>query len=187
MNSACMNGTLSLRLAGVVLLTAAAAFCQQQDVEGWTRIRWGMTVAEAREAFPGQVSDPRVAAAPDAILIDRFIISDILIGRIRAEAAVQTEQDSSQVIAVRLRAAGPSASPRERTNTFSALKQLLIVKYGTPQNEDHSPDGTGTTDSRVFWVFPSTSITLWWNEQTGGPGFVSIHYEALDRKALDSL
>lgn len=187
MNGTHTNRTLGLRLAGVLLLTATAAFCQQQDVEGWTRIRWGMTVAEAREAYPGQVSDPRVAAAPDAILVDRFIISDIQIGRITAEAAVQTERDSNQVVAIRLRAAGPSASPRERTNTFSTLKQLLIVKYGPPQNEDHSPDGSGTTDSRVFWVFPSTSITLWWNEQAGGPGFVTIHYEAIDRKALDAL
>ena len=187
MNFGHTNRMLGFRLAGLLLFTTTAAFCQQQDVGGWTRIRWGMTVSEAREAFPGQVSDPRVAAAPDATLIDRFIISDIKIGRITAEAAVQTERDSNQVVAVRLRAAGPSASPRERTNTFSALKQLLIVKYGTPQNEDHSPDGSGTTDSRVFWVFPSTSITLWWNEQTGGPGFVTIHYEALDRQALDAL
>lgn len=187
MNGTYTNGTLGFRLAGVLLLATTAAICQPQDVTGWTRIRWGMTVSEARDAFPGQVSDPRIAAAPDAILMDRFLISDIQIGRINAEAAVQTERDSNRVVAVRLRAAGPSASARERTNTFSALKQLLIVKYGTPQNEDHSPDGSGTTDSRVFWVFHSTSITLWWNEQTGGPGFVTIHYEAIDAKALDAI
>jgi hypothetical protein len=175
-------------LVGLLLLTAAATFCQPKDVGGWTRIRWGMTVAEAREAFSGQVSDPRVATPPDAILVDRFIITDLHIGRIVAEAAVGTERDSNQVVAVRIRAAGPIASPRERSDTFSALKQLLIVKYRTPQNEDQSPDGSGSTDSRVFWVFPSTSITLWWNERTNGEhGFVAIRYEALDRKALDAL
>jgi hypothetical protein len=182
------NGTLGFRLVGLLLITAAVVFCQPKDVEGWTRIRWGMTVAAAREAFLGQVSDSRIAAGPDAILIDRFMVTDIRIGRITAEAAIQTERDSNQVVAVRIRAAGASTTPRERTNAFSALKQLLIVKYGIPQNEDHSPDGNGTTDSRVLWVFPSTSITLWWNELSGGQhGFVTIHYEAIDGKALDAL
>jgi hypothetical protein len=173
-------GTLGLRLVGVFLLTSAALFCQPKDVEGWTRIRWGMTVSEAREAFPGQVSDPKVAAAPDALLIVRFIVTEIQIGRITAEAAVQTERDSNQVVAVRMRAVGASTTPLERTHTFSTLKQLLIVKYGAPQNEDHSPYGGGATESRVLWLFPSTSITLRWNEMSNGEnGFVTIRYEAL--------
>jgi hypothetical protein len=187
-NSGRTNKTLGLRLAGVLLLTATATFCQPTDVYGWTRIRWGMTVAEAREAFPGQASDARRVGPPDAILIDRFLISDIRIGRIVAEAAVQTEKDSSQVVAVRLRAVGPTASPRDRSDAFASFKQLLIAKYGTPQNEDQSPDGTGSIDFRVLWVFSSTSITLWWNERTGGEhGSVTVHYEALDRKALEAL
>jgi len=182
------NGTLAFQLAGVLLLSATAAFCQPKDVTGWTRVRWGMTVSEARAAFPGQVSDPRVATPPDAILVDRFIVTDIQIGRISAEAAVETEQDSDQVVAVRLRATGPSATGAARTSTFSTLKHLLIAKYGTPQSEDHSPFGNGGTDHRVLWLFPSTSITLRWTEMSNGEnGFVAVRYEALDRKALDAL
>lgn len=188
-----MNGMramerLAVRLAGLLLITAAAAVCQPKDVDGWTRIRWGMTVAEAREAFQGQVSDPRVATPPDAILVDRFVINDIQIGRITAEAAVQTERDSNQVVAVRIRATGASATGVLRTSTFSTLKHLLIAKYGPPQNEDHNPYGNGGTDTRVLWLFPSTSITLRWSEMSNGEsGFVTIRYEAIDGKALDAL
>ena len=179
---------LGTRLAGLLLLTASAAVCQSNDIQGWTRIKWGMTVSEAREAFQGQVSDPRVATPPDAILVDRFIVTGLQIGRITAEAAVQTERDSNQVVAVRIRATSPIATGLARTSTYSTLKHLLITKYGTPQNEDHSPYGSGGTDSRVLWLFPSTSITLRWSEMGNGEsGFVTIRYEALDRTALDAL
>lgn len=188
MNRLRSNGALGIRIVGALLVTASAAFCQPKDVDGWTRIKWGMTVAEARDAFVGQVSDPRAAAPPDAILIDRLIVTDIQIGRITAEAAVQTERESNQVVAVRLRATGASISGTQRTNTFSTLKQLLIAKYGAPQSEDRNPHGSAGTDSRVLWLFPSTSITLRWSEIGNAEnGFVSIRYEALDRKALDAL
>ncbi len=179
---------MGTRLAALLLITASVAVCQSSDVQGWTRIKWGMTVSEAREAFRGQVSDPRVATPPDAILVDRFIVTGLQIGRITAEAAIQTERDSNQVVAVRIRATGPMATALARTSTYSTLKHLLITKYGTPQNEDHSPYGSGGTDSRVLWLFPSTSITLRWSEMANGEnGFVTIKYEALDRNALDAL
>jgi hypothetical protein len=178
---------MGTRLAGLILLTASVAVCQQNDVQGWTRIKWGMTVAEAREAFQGHVSDPGVATPPDALLVERFIVNDLQIGRISAEAAVESEVESNQVVAVRIRATGPRSAPQARVSTFSTLKHLLIVKYGTPQSEDHSPYGNGETDNRVLWLFPSTSITLRWSESGGGDGFVTIRYEALDRSALDAL
>ncbi len=188
MKSERTSGKLGNRLARLLLLSASVAYCQPNDVQGWNRIRWGVTVSEAREAFRGQVSDPRIATPPDAILVDRFIVTDIQIGRITAEAAVQTERDSNQVVAVRIRATGASAAGLARTNTYSTLKHLLIAKYGTPQNEDHSPYGNGGTDNRVLWLFPSTSITLRWSEMNNGEnGFVTIRYEALDRTALDAL
>jgi hypothetical protein len=177
---------LGTRLAGLILLTAPAAVCQPQDVQGWTRIKWGMTISEAREAFQGHVSDSRVATPPDALLVERFIVNDLQIGRITAEAAVETERDANAVVAVRLRATG--AAGQTRTSTYSTLKHLLIMKYGAPQNEDHSPYGNGGTDSRVLWLFPSTSITLRWSESANGDsGFVTIRYEALDRSALEAL
>lgn len=181
-------GTLGTRLVAVLFISVTVAFCQPKGVGGWTRIRWGMSFEEARRAFQGQVSDPRVANPPEALLIDRFVVTDLQIGRITAEAAVQTEPDSNQVVAVRIRATGASATALARTNAFSTLKHLLIVKYGTPQSEDHSPIGNGGSDHRVLWLFPSTSITLRWSETSNGEhSFVTIRYEAIDRKALDAL
>jgi len=169
-------------------MTAAAACCQPNDVTGWTRIRWGMSYAEARDAFQGQVTDPRVATSPEALLTDRFIVTDLRIGRITAEAAVQTELESSQVVAVRLRVTGASATGPARTGTFSTLKHLLIMKYGSPQDEYHSPYGSGEIDTRLLWLFPSTSITLRWSEANNGENsFITIRYEALDGRALDAL
>jgi|GEM_PF-2545416 len=190
MNRESTIGRRGARVAALVLLAASAALCQPQDVQGWNRIHWGMTVAEAREAFQGHVSDPRVANPFDALLIDRFIINDIQIGRITADAAVETEQGGNAVVAVRLRVTGPAGSALARTSAYATLKHLLIAKYGAPQNEDHSPYGNGGMDNRVLWLFPSTSITLRWSELPGGDanaGFVAIRYEALDRSALDML
>ncbi len=182
-----MNQNL-FRLIGVLSLTAVA-FCQPKDVEGWSKIKWGMTVAESREAIGKQVSDPTDAPGPNFVLINKFIVNDVKIGDIVAKAAVQTARNSDVVSAVTIEAAGLDETPGKRADTFSTLKRLLIEKYGTPKNEDRKQDGRGDTDSTLLWIFPSTSITLLWSESSGryGIGYVTIRYKAVDKKSSDLL
>lgn len=192
------------RLIGAITLTAAIASCQPKDVTGWSKIKWGMTLAEAREVFGERASrvDPQ---GPDS---QSFTVKDVMIGDIAATALVVSARNSNRVGLVTIQATKyelivgdelvQSGAVANQIQTFSTLKRLLIEKYGTPKNEDHKPDGRGYMNSTVLWVFPTTSIILELHEPSASEvqqalrlrmptsGHVTVQYRAID-KSLDSL
>src|ERR1700682_4726832 len=134
-------------LAVLLFLTLAGnSFGQTKpkDVEGWSKIKWGMSVSEAKEAFGELASDSTIIAGPNFKLIDRLTVRDVRIGDILATASIQTARNSDVVTAVRVDADGPiNGSARKRSDAFSTLKGPLLEKYGTPQNDDSKTDGRG--------------------------------------------
>ncbi len=182
-----MRTSQTLLWIGAWTLATSVAGCQPKDVEGWSNLKWGMTVTEAKRVFGDQASEPTEKPGPNFVLIDRIIVKNIRIGDTTASAAIQTKRNSDVVTAVTIEAAGLH-DPR-RADIFTMLKTMLIEKYGTPKNEDRKADGRGNTDSTVVWSFPSTSIMLLWSEASPryGFGYVTIRYEAVDKKALDAL
>ena len=178
----------ALRLTAVSFLAASAVFCQIKDVQGWDKVKWGMSVAEVRAAYGSRASEPLAGSVKN----DKLLISDIHIGEITASADIYTATNSDKVVSAEIAATGWSGiTGSGRQSIFGMLKPLLIQKYGTPRCEDRVPDfDGGFIDSTLLWVFPSTSVKLRWSEDTSpghNNGFVSIEYKAIDKKAVDAL
>src|SRR5690349_5523012 len=50
--------TTILRFTVGSILAANAVFCQPKDVQGWDKVKWGMSVAEVRTAYGDRASEP---------------------------------------------------------------------------------------------------------------------------------
>lgn len=162
-----------------VVLFASMVWSQTGDVKGWNAIRWGMTVSQAKTALGSQAKDPTDEQKQGSKWPIRIVVNDIkLDDEIRGTALIETKPDSNFISAVSIEAAQFEDSAAHREYAFSKLKKLLTAKYGTPKS---------ATAEEVIWTFPSTSITLSRIESGVGLGFVTVFYEALDKKAMDAL
>lgn len=134
---------------------------------------------EAKAALGTHAKEPTDAQKQGSTWPVRIAVDDIkLDDEIRGTALIETKPNSNFISAVRIEAAQFEDSAAHREYAFSKLKKLLTAKYGTPKS---------TTAEEVIWTFPSTSITLSRIESGVGLGFVTVFYEALDKKAMDAL
>ncbi len=173
----------SLLLA--VLITVPLIAQVPSDVDGWTKITWGMTVEQAKTALQGSTVKTVFTPIPEKKSVFRLRVLDVHIGDVKLHASVATAQGSEEVNAVVLLSDSITASQNNRGAEFDTLKQLLIQKYGAPKSEDVRR-GVGVVKS-VLWTFPSTTIRLTQSEFGSSVGTVAIHYDAVDRKSLDLL
>ena len=179
------------RLIAFLTLVTAVAVCQPpKDVDGWNKIKWGMTVKQAKSALGDQaIEDAPLPNSPDTLFVDRLIVKGLQIGNIAAPATVMSKRGSDLVSHLNITCDVSMEGGLEaiRADTFSHLKALLIEKYGKPKNEDRKPGILASEiDTTVLWIFPATSITLLWSESPT-LGFVTIRYKPIDKKALDVL
>lgn len=177
-------------LVPLLALCAAVADAQNRpQPQGWGPVTWGMTVAEAHAALGPAAVPATDRPGPNIVVVDRLLVPGIAIGGLTARAAIQTARESDRISAVTLDLAGLDASPRRRAEAFDQVKQLLMQKYGRPKDENSRRTPEGDTEHTVVWNFPATSITLTWQETTPryALGFVTLRYQAVDRKALDIL
>ena len=156
------------------------------DVDGWGKIKWGITVAEAKAALGEQASGPTEVPGRNDILIERIVIRDFLIEDLHCKVSIQSKRNSEVISAVDILVGDMRDPPFSRESAFDSLKKLLIEKYGSPKNEDRKVEGRDVK-SLVFWTFPSTAISLRRSEGRYGYGYVAVYYEAVDKKALDVL
>lgn len=204
-----------LRFTVGAILAASTIFCQPKDVQGWDKVKWGMSVAEVRTTYGSRVSEPigekqrllaslrargfaedseaiqRTQQMPESAPGSKLVIKDIHVGDIiTASANVYTAKNSDSVAQVSI-SVGDDSTMTYREYAFKTLKPLLIQKYGTPKNEERRPNVTGSFMNTVLlWVFPSTSVKLVWSEDTNprhNIGSVQIEYKAIDKKTVDAL
>ena len=183
-----------MKLTVPVLFVVLTAFAQPpKDVAGWGKVKWGMTVAEAKAAL-GDEATPEPAPNPHDTYPTKLRLRNVQIGLGTGTVNIQTKQDSDLVCVVTLLASPPAVeeAPGERAMLFERLKAMLIEKYGQPKASDRSPiaslSRTESVKTTVLWSFPSTSITLKWSDDAKyHVGYVSIEYKAVDKKALETL
>jgi hypothetical protein len=181
---------------GVFLECAFALLGQAKpnDVYGWDKVKWGMTLAEVRSVYTSRTSEEspgRFAECSDVpvhnCLPDRGPHIDLLdpveIGDIKMDATVQAGYGSTNVASVQLADLAGSLRSGNGIRDFDILKTLLIQKYGSPADQETKRDEIGTRVTTVLWAFPSTAILLSLREDT----VVYLEYKATDRKALDKL
>ena len=162
------------------LLCAAAAFAitllgqvPPRDVDGWGKIKWGMTAADASQAYV-------IDRHEDNEFWSQLIAQPVEIGDITMRVSFGAKHGSDQISRVRLWMNSAS------TQDFDTLKTLLIQKYGPPIDGETRTEATGGV--RTFlWAFPSTSIRLTLTQDQKSQGRIDLEYAATDQKALDAL
>jgi hypothetical protein len=169
-----VNGTLLC----VVLASAGIAIGQEKpkDVEGWDKIKWGMTPQEARSAY-------KSAEGPESNEYWTFQkLTTVKVGDIDMSAVASAKHGSDRVTRVQLLWVyyGHSEAGSGRAG-FDTIRTLLIQKYGAPAN-DETKTKFGDPVREVLWTFPSTSIVLEFTHVS-----IGITYAATDKKALGVL
>jgi hypothetical protein len=152
-----MKAASRLCIAGAFAITLLGQ-TPPRDVDGWGKIKWGMTSAEASQAY----------------VIDRHEDNESWAQLIAAR------HGSDQISRVRLWM--NSASTRD----FDMLKAHLIQKYGPPVDGETRTEGNDGI--RTFlWTFPSTWIRLTLAQDQKNQNRIDLEYMATDQKALDAL
>jgi len=167
-------------MQAVRLLSAAGMFAiallgqdQPRDVYGWGKIRWGMTSAEAGQAYV-------IERHEDNDRWSQLIAQPIEFTDFTMRLSIAARHGSDQISRVRLWM--NSTGNRD----FETLKTLLIQKYGPPIDGETRTEGAEGV--RTFlWTFPSTSIRLTVTQDQKGFGRTEVEYLATDRQALDVL
>ena len=138
-----------------------------RDVDGWGKIRWGMTIADASQAYV-------IDRHEDNDRWSQIIVQPVMIGDLTMRVSIAAKHGSEQVSRVRL-------ATNSGAEDFDTLKAQLIQKYGPPIDGETRTEGTDTV--RTFlWTFPSTSIRLTLTQSR-----IEVDYSATDRNALDAL
>jgi hypothetical protein len=166
-------------------LLAALAFALQgqtkpNDVEGWDKIKWGMTLAEARAAYQAG-AEPQKSDTWTLLALNPVKIGDVELG-VQVGARHGTEKITEVTLwsVFGLPTAAPSAGPRD----FDTLRTALIQKYGSPASEEEKRGENSHLIKTVLWTFPSTSIFLKLEQSASLPnlGNIYLDYTANDAK-----
>jgi hypothetical protein len=178
----------TLASIGIALLISLSVCAQTKDIDGWGKVKWGMTVEQAKAAYGTEAEDSRVEPGPNFTFIDRVELPNVKIGDLEMKASLQTPKGSDQIKQVTISLRADMQSPAfVRSIAFDRLKPLLIEKYGAPTNEDRTTEGNNII-KKALWSLPSTTISLIWSESNRFQlGYVALMYKAVDKKALDSL
>lgn len=164
----------AVRLCGLIAL-AVALFGQTRpkDVDGWDKIKWGMTIAQARSAYAVE-SQPE--SKDNWTMLD---LKPVKVGAIEMGVQVGARLGDQKIGLVRLWSffGLPSSAPLAGPQDFDTLKTLLIQKYGAPDNEEEKRGENFRLLKTVLWKFPSTSIALALEQSSSLPNLGNIFLE----------
>jgi hypothetical protein len=149
---------------------------RERDADGFGSIKWGMTVAEAKAAFPG-LQEPERSELASGAFRERLIQPVLMVGSVEMTVSIQTKIDSENITRIVLKLA-PFA-PHKKT-AFRFLSNNLIQRYGKPSRQSTTSRGRRKEATEV-WVLPSTTITLNWLEESAS-NVLDITYEAGDKR-----
>jgi len=150
---------------------------RERDADGFGNIKWGMTVAEAKAAFPG-LREPERSELTSGAFEERLIQPVLMIGSVEMTVSIQTKAESDLITRIVLKLA---PFVQQRKSAFQFLRNNLIQSYGKPSPHNTATPGRRKEETEV-WVLPSTTITLDWREEPAGKlRLLDITYEATDK------
>jgi hypothetical protein len=148
----------------------------ERDVDGFGGIKWGMSVAEAKAAFPGLGEVERSELTSGAFR-ERLVQPVLMVGAVEMTVSIQTKSESEHITRIVLKLA-PFVQHRKTALQF--LSNNLIQKYGKPSRHNTANHGH-LREATEVWVLPSTTITLnWLGESRSNLRLLEITYEATD-------
>lgn len=150
---------------------------RERDADGFENIKWRMTVAEAKAAFPG-LREPQRSELASGAFEERLIQPVLMIGSVEMTVSIQTKADSDLISRIVLKLA---PFVQHRRTAFQFLSNNLIQKYGRPTHHDTAHRGRVKEETEV-WLLPSTTITLDWRQESAGKSrLLNITYQATDK------
>jgi hypothetical protein len=154
-----------------------------QDIHGWDKIRWGMTIAEARAAYDIK-TQPESKDNWTLLYLNPVKIGGAEMG-VEMGVQVGAREVAGKITLVRLWSffGVPGAAPLAGAQDFDTLKTTLIQKYGHPAKEETTRGENGRLIKTVLWTFPSTSILMTLEQSTSLPnlGTIYLDYTATDK------
>jgi hypothetical protein len=152
---------------------------RERDADGFGNIKWSMTVAEAKAAFPG-LREPERSELTSGAFEERLIQPVLMIGSAEMTVSIQTKIDSDLITRIVLKLA---PFVQQRKTAFQFLSNNLIQKYGKPGHHEAAIRSRVKEETEV-WALPSTTITLSWREEAVGKLLLDLTYEATNSKFL---
>jgi hypothetical protein len=176
---------IPVRLGTVVVLAvalygqAAPKDSKPKDIDGWDKIKWGMTIAEARSAY-GIDAQPETKDNWTLLLLNPVKVAGVEMG-----VQVGARQGAGKISLVRLWSffGLPSSAPVAGPQDFDTLRTMLVQKYGHPASEEATRGENFRLLKTVLWKFPSTSILLTLEQSSSLPnlGNIYLEYTATDK------
>jgi hypothetical protein len=169
----CLLGTLAAALQGQT---------KPKEVDGWDKIKWGMTIAEARAAYD-------IGAQPKETDTWTLLeLNPIKMGGVEMGVQVGARQGTARISEVTLWSffGLPSSPPLAGPRDFDTLRTMLIQTYGQPAGEEEKRGDNSHLIKTVVWTFPSTSILLKLEQSASLPnlGTIYLDFTANDTKVL---
>jgi hypothetical protein len=181
-----MPKTAAFVMALLMTFVVVAAV-EPRDVDGWGKIKWGMTVGQVKSAYGSQAERPDGENPDKEKFVEKLIIKKLTVGDIEMKASIASLPGSDRIVRVSLSPTAPLLTVGPGGAAYEDLKTSLIRKYGRPSNLDKEDDGQIVAYT-AKWIFPSTEITLSWIEvKQIAHGILNLIYSSADKKALDVL
>jgi hypothetical protein len=161
----------------IALPALAVALCGQsqvrQDLTGWDKIHWGMSMVEARSAY-GVDAQPQTEDGWTLLQLPPVKMRGVEMG-----VQIGARQGTGKITSVRLwsyfglSTSAPGASAQD----FDTLRSLLIEKYGSPAGEETDRGENFRLLKTVRWAFPSTTVLLTLEASSSLPNLGKIFLE----------
>ena len=160
---------------GAVAALAVVLYGQPKpkDVEGWDKIKWGMTIADARAAYG---IDAQPESKDNWTLLQ---LHPVKMGNVELGVQLGARTDSGKITSIRLWSffGAPTSAPNASPQDFDTLRTFLIQKYGHPANEEVTRGDNNHLVKTVRWKFPSTSIVMTLEQSAILPNVGTIYIE----------
>jgi hypothetical protein len=149
-----------------------------KDVDGWDKIKWGMTIADARSAY-------RIETQPESkdnwtlLQLNPVKIGNVEMGIQVGARLIEKAPGSQNITSIRLWSffGLPSSAPLAGPQDFDTLRTVLIEKYGRPSDEEVKRGENNHLIKTVRWTFPSTSIVMTLEQSALLPNVGTIYLE----------
>ena len=150
------------------LLVGAAGGGQSavpQDVDGWTKAKWGMSEQEIGLAF-----------APDIKTVPYLGLDDVKVDNLHFAVRFWIDPGSKKLIRVRL----TNIDKKISASSFSAIEKALAQQYGPPTRR---ANGARLVSA---WEFPSSVIEMHYGESPLIGRYLVLSYSQAAKQAPKS-
>lgn len=165
---------IAVRIVALAALSLALhGQSKPKDVDGWDKIKWGMTIEEVRAGYG---IDTKPEKKDNWTLLQ---LNPIKISGVEMAVQVGARQGTGKVAFVRLSSyfGLPSSPPLAGAQDFDTLRTALIREYGNPANEETTRGENFRLIKTVLWTFPSTSVAIKLEQSSSLPNLGNIFVE----------